>query len=189
SMPRKSSGGGGNDPSMWLHSVQPYIKSYQLYKCPSDTKIAGEPGPGLAYTSYSANAIGCWGILKIGDPQYWPYTPPMSEDIGGTVIVAAVEAPSTTVQLLEGSGFQYYSHYAGDGTDGITPVNSTVDPRTMSTIGVGSVIERHLGTINTLFCDGHVKAMKLDALRTQGEQIGTTADKAMTYFTTKADPT
>lgn len=52
----------------------------------------------------------------------------------------------------------------------------------------GLAVERHLGTINVLWCDGHVKAVKLDLLATKGEKMGTSSDYAATYFTTKADP-
>ena len=52
-----ATGANGKIPPCWLHSIQPYVKSYQVYKCPSDTKIEGEPALGVDYTSYGINAM------------------------------------------------------------------------------------------------------------------------------------
>lgn len=45
-------------------------------------------------------------------------------------------------------------------------------------------MERHLDTTNVLFCDGHVKALKLDVLA-RTKIIGT--DQVMTLFTIEDD--
>lgn len=40
----------------WMHTLQPYIKSYQVYKCPSDT--ATNPSASNNQSSYGVNACG-----------------------------------------------------------------------------------------------------------------------------------
>ena len=43
----------------WMHTIQPYTKSYQVFKCPSDThKVVGHdvnPGPTNYDSSYAIN--------------------------------------------------------------------------------------------------------------------------------------
>jgi prepilin-type processing-associated H-X9-DG protein len=52
------------------------------------------------------------------------------------------------------------------------------------------IIERHLGTTNVLYCDGHVKAMKLDALsatRVLTDPVDGQTKSVMTAFTIEND--
>jgi prepilin-type N-terminal cleavage/methylation domain-containing protein/prepilin-type processing-associated H-X9-DG protein len=187
-LPMKSgSGGRGSVPVAWLHSIQPYVKSYQVLKCPSDTS-PGVPAAGTDNTSYGINAIGSNAVKKpSGRESRWPYFPPASEE-GFSVTLPSLEAPATTVQVLDADKFEFYSFFADNGPDGIKPI-STTNPRTMGAAGYSCLaIERHLETINVLWCDGHVKAMKLDTLAKKGEQVASTGDFAATYFSTKADP-
>lgn len=188
-LPMKSgNSGSGSVPTAWLHSTQPYIKNYQVLKCPSDVTMSGEPGPGKDTTSYGINAIGSYAIYKAsGWNDRWPYFPPVSEE-GLPVSLASLEAPATTIQALDSNRFEYYSFFADNGINGVPPIAET-KPRTMGGAGYDSVaIERHLDTVNLLWADGHVKAMKLDNIRKTGERIGNSSDYAMTYFSTKADP-
>lgn len=189
SLPMKSgSSGSGAVPVAWLHSTQPYIKNYQVLRCPSDATLAGNPGPGSANTSYGINAIGSYAVFRPGGwTDKWPYFPPVSEE-GASVRLASLEAPSTTVQCLDANLYEYYSFFGDYSANGILPIQNT-NPRTMGGAGYSCVaIERHLDTVNVLWVDGHVKPMKLDTLHKIGERIGTSSDYAATYFTTKADP-
>lgn len=66
-------------------------------------------------------------------------------------------------------------------------VNNT--PRTLSVDGTNnnaSVSEKHLDTTNVLFCDGHVKAVKLDFLNKRVGASGSDAN-AWKYFTIEDD--
>lgn len=186
--------GGCTQSYCWLHSTQAYTKSYQVFKCPSDTQIAADPGVGRQDTSYSINAIGSEAIYKpTSNVAKWPYFPAASEHqrtSGGPAIVTlpSIESPTTTVQLLEGNTFEFYSQYADFGSSGIMPIANTVQRSMRDSVWGGAAIERHLGKINVLWCDGHVKPVSLDLLATKGEAISGTSDFAATYFTTKADP-
>lgn len=139
-LPMKSgSSGSGSVPVAWLHSIQPYTKSYQVLKCPSDASMVGNPGPGLDKTSYAINAIGSYAIFKPGGwNDRWPYTPPVSEELGGVVGLSNIEKSSTTVQALEANQFEYYSFFADNGGNGVTAI-STTTPRTMGGAGYSCV--------------------------------------------------
>jgi prepilin-type processing-associated H-X9-DG protein len=78
--------------------------------------------------------------------------------------VSAVETPSTTVLVgdgpNDGSNFLIDTKWCDQsGSGSIGGINNSATPRTLNTLR-----ERHLDTINTLYCDGHVKAVKLDSL-------------------------
>ena len=57
-----------------------------------------------------------------------------------------------------------------------TPGFNAGPPKRIGNVGStdlneGSTVERHLETTNVLFCDGHVKSMKMDALTQVGTAI------------------
>jgi prepilin-type N-terminal cleavage/methylation domain-containing protein/prepilin-type processing-associated H-X9-DG protein len=104
--------------------LQPYMKSTQVWLCPSDT--LGNP------ISYGYN--------------YW-YLSPWSS---APVSIASIKSTSQTLMFADSpddsASWTYDRIYA--------PVT-----------GIFNIKARHLETANTLWCDGHVKAFKLDALK------------------------
>jgi prepilin-type processing-associated H-X9-DG protein len=72
---------------------------------------------------------------------------------------------------MDGNGDFYFGPSSGI----LGPSNT--EPRTLQ-----NAVERHLNTINTLFVDGHVKAMSADKLATP-DASGT----VLPYFTIQAD--
>ena len=117
----------------WAESVQPYVKSSQLFKCPSNTS-RGSLDNGLMEDtqiplSYAANAL-----YTVANGDFDSIGP-----IGATgapgVSLAALESSSTTLLVSEATG-----HFAV-----LQPFNMFVG---------------HLSTTNMLFADGHVKAMR-----------------------------
>jgi prepilin-type processing-associated H-X9-DG protein len=89
-------------------------------------------------------------------PNIAQRTPPVSHPVVSDMVKSSELAdPSGTAWVLDGMKSFY-----------LDAMNTTVeggDPRQMS-----NVTERHLSTINTLWGDGHVKAVKLDLLITPG---------------------
>ena len=163
--------------TFWMDQVQPYVKSYQLFKCPSDSRGIN-PGPYLYDSSYGAN-MGGWM-----EPAGSPKGPPISQGTKpGTI--ASIDSTSTTVFALDANSFEHSTSWNDLGTTGgflniTTPVTN---PRTTT----GNDVERHLETANILWCDGHVKTMKFDALlKPSGTFYGAT--QRATYFTKGADP-
>jgi prepilin-type N-terminal cleavage/methylation domain-containing protein/prepilin-type processing-associated H-X9-DG protein len=164
----------------WTDSIQPYIKSYQLLKCPSDTNTA-QPGVGLTVSSYSANAVG------IQHPVSQGTSPWSTHDWFGfmylrLVPLAAIPSPSTTIIVADGIDYYWQLNNAATTT---ATINSTTSPRQF-----GEWRERHLDTINTLWADGHVKALKLDAVAKKSS-TGPYASWPGTFepLTTAEDPT
>lgn len=139
----------------WRTAIDPYVKSVQIYRCPSDTNT-NIPAENNANTSYAVNMCG-----KNEKPMNNPNSPPMSRgDNGntGALSISAIQSPATTILLGDNNSnnaFQNAQNWAD--LSGL-PLNTSNGVRNIS----GNWSERHLGTINTLFCDGHVKAVKLE---------------------------
>jgi prepilin-type N-terminal cleavage/methylation domain-containing protein/prepilin-type processing-associated H-X9-DG protein len=143
----------------WNTVVQPYLKSTQIFVCPSFTgSLAGNR------TSYAANV----SHAKTGGP-----TAPFSSFYGsspapqGLVKMSAVEEAATTVWVGDSDANDQYSVMIWAAVNA-PPVDTSVTPRVMGDTSAGSPSsrfeERHLETINILYVDGHVKAIKLNAL-------------------------
>jgi prepilin-type N-terminal cleavage/methylation domain-containing protein/prepilin-type processing-associated H-X9-DG protein len=160
----------------WMDTLQPYVKSYQLFKCPSDTRaLSNIANPASSETSYGINMVG------FGETGGNPNGPPISQN-NKPVKMAGIGSPSTTVFALDVlNNAQLQSQWA-DLTQSQLQINNSVSPRTMG----NQAVERHLETINILWCDGHVKSAKLDLLRTPTTSGTWTGVKAM-YFTIADD--
>lgn len=168
---------GANWPeSLWMTNLQPYIKSYQLFVCPSDTRTLN-PSRTSYDTSYGVNMAG-WG-----EGAGTPKGPPLSTG-SNRVSLAAIGAPSTTVFALDNNGHEYSTRWNDIGDTNGQRFTSNTAPRTLN----GGGIERHLETIGVLWCDGHVKAMKGETLLTGTSGYHGDATKRATYFTCAADP-
>ena len=162
----------------WMDAIQPYVKSTQLFTCPSDIEITAT---GRTYTtkfvpvtdpafptgaistlfgSYGIN--GCYSNGPQGQTGYGP----------AGVSLAAVESPATTywaadstVNTAAGAGRGKY-RFGFDTRPTVTPVGAA--PNLLSLFNAGNnygaaLSARHLETINVLYNDGHVKALKLAA--------------------------
>jgi prepilin-type N-terminal cleavage/methylation domain-containing protein/prepilin-type processing-associated H-X9-DG protein len=138
----------------WMDAVQPYVKSYQLFVCPSATDRPYVPHQTLTgsqtatqyqYGGYAMNNVG-W---QTGDA----YTPPTWQ---GAKSMAAVQVPSTTVWVVDANGmYQIERDYGRNIT---TPDSNAAVPDSRF------IRWRHLQTANTLFLDGHAKAMNVGQL-------------------------
>ena len=161
---------GGRDWGTWMVSTHPYIKSTQVFNCPSGrgmvtSNYSGAPGGALTFPiigNYSANQY------IIQDALY-------SQEVTGTpnsgVAMAKVAAPSLLLMVADGAG-----PISGGGLWRIINANRignpTMDDNTWTSIA-GPAAEtdaRHLGGSNVLFADGHVKfqsqaQLGLDATR------------------------
>ena len=137
----------------WEDAAFPYIKSEQVFVCPSATGDAAVP-----YTYYRnltaprpAENLGSYTIVHGYGANEANRTPPVSHPLpilNDMVSLARAETPSTTVWVLDGNGQFFAEVYDEDSA------NSTL----------ANDAERHLETINVLYLDGHVKAIKRAAL-------------------------
>ncbi len=170
----------------WMDAIYPYVKSEQVFNCPSQTFSAGGPyayygritSPSNKYGSYIINHSyrGCAKGAGICGGS-GPWTPPVSHptpSVNEMVSQADVAASSGTVWIMDGVG-DFYFGPNGPPTGLVNVTAGT--PRLLQ-----NAVERHLNTINTLFVDGHVKAMSADVLA-KPDATGS----VMPYFTIQND--
>jgi len=190
-MPRSWSGldsdaskpvGDVSDRYKWMDAIYPYVKSEQIFNCPSDnfgTDLLGTHKNtmysfrnGYHYGSYSMNHV------------YSDYGAAWS--VSG-VSLAAVEAPATTVWVADGSPLPDSNNSQTSRAFEFSWANIGVQPdiRDVPPKHLDKITERHLDTTNVLYCDGHVKSLKLTNLLTKSTS-GATAG-AYSYFTPQED--
>ncbi len=152
-----------NNVEHWMDKLQPYIKSKQLFNCPSGTRIA----PNINGTLQDATANGApWSVgqadanhISIGiaygyNCDYiggcgWAGNTPTG---GWAAKESQIDSSASTVLVTE-SGY-WNGPYGLPYTYSITLDNAT---------GAIWPKDRHLEGANLLFCDGHVKWLKVDA--------------------------
>ncbi|MBW3637627.1 MAG: DUF1559 domain-containing protein [Armatimonadetes bacterium] len=156
----------------WASSAQPYLKSTQVFQCPSETNgPANKNNPvapddnGTGFTDYYYNAMLSWNG-SLTSPDY---------TLG--LIEAALPYSSLTVMLGDGNGNLSSARFRSNGCG--TASNATISNPTFgncggvgsfppgpyaSTGGMGGAGSaswvRHLDGSNLAFTDGHVKWYK-----------------------------
>ncbi len=151
-------------PVGWADSIQPYLKSTQIFQCPSESTSpssvpTAQATSGASYTDYWYNAGLSWNGLHTG-PQY-----------NSSVSQAALL--NTTLTLLAGDGGQSTNNLGdassrangqgsfggpGTGNPGSTGGLNATAPSSGNGLGGGG--NRHLEGIVLAFTDGHVKWYK-----------------------------
>ncbi len=162
----------------WVRTTQPYVKNFQVYRCPSDS-VAVDPRFTWAgiRISYAANGIIGWdgtynsifGVMglsqpKAENPNYWMGTT--------TRTMAGINRSSETILLGEkhdgtnlsdwgmGCLFSGVNWWDKDYSPGEIP-DGTRDPKALYPNGPnGAVTAKHSEFGNFAFCDSHVKAMR-----------------------------
>ena len=135
----------------WRQVLQPYVKSTQLFMCPSDTAAGLTNGLDTASgypevpRSYLANP-------RIFVPRWLSdqYTQRDSRTIG------FIDKPSQKIMTFEGpkewEPLSMYADYSKPGKAG--------DMLSDLTDSGGAKFAGHLSTMNCLFADGHVKSLR-----------------------------
>ncbi len=132
-------GDGSSANSSWRQRIHPYIKNTQVFICPSNTQgknVSDANGPGgpAINRSYLINA----NIYR----NNW---------VGQGLSISVVQAPSSRIQVIDGSGDGFNGVYWNPEWDGGLS---------------GRGFAGHLSTMNILFMDGHVKALRPTATLT-----------------------
>ena len=169
----------------WMDAIYPYVKSEQIFVCPSDSgasyvysKNIPNGQSSIAYGSYGQNGA----YRNGGDAQ----TPPRSAAY--LVTLAQLGSPSqivwaTDTNNREETNGSYGFSWADAAT--VPPVTIVAGHRQLD-----KIVERHLETTNVLYCDGHVKAQKLDALmqmRSIKDSVDGMTKNVMWQFTIEDD--
>ena len=143
------------EPLSWIYKVQPYVKSWQLFACPSATPSTPPPGGdgpvGNSATSYVGN-----GVL-------------LNRDTGvGVVSLAAINEPSTTIFMQEYNNVVSWTYLrptrVGDGVNFFLWLYD------------GAFSTKHFDGGNLLFCDGHAKWRKTSSICASEFAVTTTPD-------------
>jgi len=145
----------------WMDVAMPYMMTEKSFMCPSDRTTSATYAfrSGENYGGYGLNAA--YG--NPGDAQ----SPPRSGIFGGvpyTIKIGDIRHPSSTVWVTDCDNSAGPSNLGGSwaffwGDASANPTITTNDPRKLSTI-----VERHGGRANVLWCDGHVTSEKLETL-------------------------
>jgi prepilin-type N-terminal cleavage/methylation domain-containing protein/prepilin-type processing-associated H-X9-DG protein len=149
----------------WMDAIFPYLKSTQIFDCPSMSYTASWGGQ---YQFKSGYNYGSYAINGSYDTSGYP-TPPTSRlpYSGNHNKVPSVVAPSTTAWVMDSPNDNGYGWIFDLGTSNSAPaptISSTDPPQAYSGSNPMECIARHLDTTNVLWVDGHVKAMQLAPL-------------------------
>jgi len=161
----------------WMDSIYSYVKSTQVFHCPDDSGglIAGATGtyvpfqllgtPGQPATP-NANYYGSYSINSYDfNGADFPDVGPGNNVNGGLAYsIAQLQAPATTVWVMDGAGS--YTADCGNkdmrpGTFGGYPgINCQAHTPTLN--DDSPILFRHGGPdlCNVLFCDGHAKSVR-----------------------------
>jgi len=125
----------GSFPQGFFVLIQPYIKSTQLYQCPSDTYEAGTNPANDRYTDYAYNvAMGAEsGVVR-------------------SLSIAAMTQPTLTVMVTD--------EYKGLGDSWSSGCGAASRCNAGLATFRATVAQRHLEGQNVMFADGHVKWYK-----------------------------
>jgi prepilin-type N-terminal cleavage/methylation domain-containing protein/prepilin-type processing-associated H-X9-DG protein len=152
----------------WMDVIQPYVKSKQIFTCPSsslnnlyeDTNYRAFQGGGAKY----------WLGTYVWNVAYWDHennsvTPPYANAFGpmNGVHMAKVESATTTINVLERQESVTNDNAECAFNKASTNGATFVQPNAGFPL-INNAEARHLGTTNVLFCDGHVKAYTVTAL-------------------------
>jgi prepilin-type N-terminal cleavage/methylation domain-containing protein/prepilin-type processing-associated H-X9-DG protein len=151
-LPQRTVNVNGTDIS-WRQVVQPYVKSAQLFVCPSnpsattgvvgDPAIASPPYPEIRASYAIARYDGGAGGVTVN---------------GVSVNLAKLSTPATTVMVVESTAqWTEYNVANGSGVFDLVPSGGCSWDASYT---CGALFNGHLATTNLLFADGHVKAMK-----------------------------
>ncbi|RYF41544.1 MAG: DUF1559 domain-containing protein [Cytophagaceae bacterium] len=147
-------------PVGWADSIQPYVKSTQLYQCPSDT-LGPNPDPTQAgYTDYWYNAT-----LSRASNTNGPNNV--------SVAIASISNASLTIMNGDGESQNGSAAYrcTGSASSNAAAFADTTQPGNAITTGfvvTSAVVNRHLEGCVFSFADGHVKWYKTNASGAKG---------------------
>jgi prepilin-type N-terminal cleavage/methylation domain-containing protein/prepilin-type processing-associated H-X9-DG protein len=135
-------------PHYWMQTLQPYIKSDQIFNCPSaNYSYINSNGSNSSYVSYGYNhylsgALSSAAGVNIAAIPQVAITPLV---VDGSYYVAG---PDNTCQASTSSVAKTDAGWCG-GTSTSFPYNNDNPP-----------MPRHLDTFNMVFVDGHAKSQK-----------------------------
>lgn len=159
----------GNTAYYWEDAIFPYVKSEQLFACPSDRRPAS--GRYQHYTKCTVTTV--FGCARVGsyliNRSYnggarGEYDPLKDNHNPTGKSLSQWEAPATTVYVVENSYAQNSETFLRSNASATSLSKGQLNGEDIIVGSVNSAVARHLNTTNVLFCDGHAKALSVDAL-------------------------
>ena len=154
----------------WMRFMQPYIKSTQVFQCPSEGEAIGN-APGAGAPVHYAYNLNIGGNAPAGATSGVSYTS-----------VSSLQAPATTVMMSDSGSLppgwaastkpagtpahQWDKRIATDKHTTWVLVSPTSTNLNFTTVDYGAPLARHLETANVLWADGHVKAHRVEKIYT-----------------------
>ena len=143
--------------------IQPYLKSEQIFQCPSDSNTA----PSTYWQTYnSVPSIHCSYVMNFGLGVFVNATiagPGVTRYDGAAI--SAVESPATTVYMSDGGTKPDTAATTDPLTWADKPLASMLwvatNPSVQNNAHWGAPSVRHLETANVLYADGHVKSQRM----------------------------
>jgi prepilin-type N-terminal cleavage/methylation domain-containing protein/prepilin-type processing-associated H-X9-DG protein len=176
--------GGKNTRERWWLALYPYTKSYQVYNCPSADSAINFEGNYGTVSSYAYNYLHPYGPLFPSGNGSRGVS--MGPDRAPGALMSVVANPAKTIAITEGSqdSLRYNATnsnflatketlaYRGTCESNISGISSSDYHQRCLRV-------RHFDTMNCLFVDGHVKAMKWENILGDPNSVS-----QMDYWTT-----
>ncbi|BDI32455.1 hypothetical protein CCAX7_45060 [Capsulimonas corticalis] len=172
----------------WEDAVYPYVKSEAVFNCPDEENYATNHfiyNRNLPNNNNSMENHGSYGmnVTYFGDNQFDHQSlkhHPTGGDDGGCKTVAAIGSPSDTIWVMDANYFQVAWW-------NVASQEIPTNPDSGAVTSSNQIMIRHTGRTNTLFCDGHVKALTFGQLSTPVNDTSGLDVGAWKYFTTEDD--
>lgn len=138
-----------NPPVGWADGIQPYVKSLQIFQCPSDDMGPSSNPTVAGYTDYWYNCV-----LSRGSNT--------SQPNNVSVPISAVTNASLTIMNGDGESSLGTAAYrcAGSGSGGNSSPSNPGSDGGPSPASTTAIVNRHLEGCVLSFVDGHVKWYK-----------------------------
>jgi prepilin-type N-terminal cleavage/methylation domain-containing protein/prepilin-type processing-associated H-X9-DG protein len=187
-------GYGDRNQVKWTDLIFPYIKSTGVYNCPSDPgdgPRSGSSGPYInphTARTQARDNVGSYVVNTTyvfnGDDCYAPVRQPGANSNVGPM--SSIVVPADTLLLAESNetNINAVLYYGGTWDAGGAPkIDNTKNPPRLDFYNYYYVAARHQDLTNVIWCDGHVKATRLEALMRRSNK-GT---NCLAVFTSQED--
>lgn len=169
----------------WFDAIDPYIKSSQIFDCPGNRRqpnatVVPPFAPNVIKSTPQLHHVGASYAMNVGylDNVTPAFRGPASRTAGDAdslnstdLVVKASEivSPASTIWVAEGMGIVgvgIYSAWEGGPNYNTKTDSGVIGPYigVLSSQGFFNWPARHLETTNLLWCDGHVKSVKLEKI-------------------------
>jgi len=168
-----------DDRTFWCSLLQPYVKSLQVFKCPSNPNgwVGGDPSGHVCEDATACKGHGYGGQNSYGLND--SYAAPASAFKGGPPVdisLTAITRTSSTVYITDasyygvsGRGTGYAPGHENEATYWMNIGNADytmygTSKKITPELAAQAGRSRHSGVINCTFLDGHAKAIAYDKL-------------------------